>query len=59
MKELIFALNALSELCGVFYKALLKQGFSEKDALALTDTYLGATIATSSANSADLIKEEK
>lgn len=43
-KDLVTAFGALAEICGVFHKHLLKQGFRRREALELTKTYLSITI---------------
>ena len=52
MPNIIDAIKALGEMCGIFMKHLEKQGFSRKEALVLTQTYLQATVTPKS-------KEEK
>lgn len=42
--EAILAIGATAELCGEFYRQLMKQGFSKAEALQLTSDYLRATI---------------
>lgn len=44
MNNLVTAIGALAEVCGLFQQHLLKQGFSRKEALELTKTYLSTTI---------------
>ena len=44
MSDFIDAIKAMAEMCGIFYKHLKKQGFSNKEALTLTETYLWATL---------------
>lgn len=43
-QEAILAIGALAEVCGEFYRQLMKQGFSKTEALSLTSDYLRATI---------------
>lgn len=49
---IITALKACAEMCGIFMNHLEKQGFSRKEALTLTQSYLQATLTPKS-------KEEK
>lgn len=39
-QPLVDALKAAAELCGILMHHLTEQGFSRKEALALTQTYL-------------------
>lgn len=43
-QEAILAIGALAEVCGEFYRQLMRQGFSRTKALQLTSDYLRATI---------------
>ena len=45
MSNIIDALKACAEMCGILMNHLVEQGFSRKEALALTQTYL-QTITT-------------
>lgn len=42
VSNLLNAVGAMSEVLRVFYDNLIKQGFSEKEALYLTDNYIKA-----------------
>lgn len=44
MNNIITAIGALAEICGLFHKNLLKQGFRRREALELTKAYLSITI---------------
>ena len=43
VKEFISFLGAMSEVLGVLYKDLVKQGFTPKQALQLVQTYMAIT----------------
>lgn len=43
-KDAIVVIGALAELCGEFYRQLMRQGFSQAEALQLTSDYLRTTI---------------
>lgn len=43
-QEAILAIGALAEVCGEFYRQLIRQGFSQADALSLTSEYVRAII---------------
>lgn len=52
MNDLVTAIGALAEMCGLFQQHLLKQGFTRKEALELTKTYISTTMTPNT-------KEEK
>lgn len=39
-EKMITTIGAIAEICGIFYRNLLKQGFTQKQALQLTQTYM-------------------
>ena len=45
VKALYDAIGAFSEMCGMFYKGLLKQNFSEEQSFELTKVFLASQIA--------------
>lgn len=45
MSTVIDAIKAVAEMCGIFHKHLKVQGFSNKEALILTEVYLETTLA--------------
>ena len=50
MSAVIDAIKAMAEMCGIFHKHLKKQGFSNKEALSLTEAYLWATLTPKNDN---------
>lgn len=44
MADVVDAIKAVGEMCGIFMAQLEEQGFSRKEALTLTQTYLQETL---------------
>lgn len=42
--SVVDAIKATAEMCGIFMKHAKEQGFSQKEALALTQTFLQETL---------------
>lgn len=45
-KQLVLAIGALAEVCAELYRRLIKNGFTEKQALDLVGKYLTATLTS-------------
>lgn len=43
-KSVVTAIGALAEMCGLLKKQLIKNGFTEKQAMFLIGKYLSATV---------------
>lgn len=43
-KSVVTAIGALAEMCGLLKKQLIKNGFTEKQAMSLIGKYLSATV---------------
>lgn len=43
-KQAVVAMGALAELCAEFYRQLIRNGFTERQAIDLVGRYLVATI---------------
>lgn len=48
MPNIFDAIGATAEMCWLFMKHLKKQGFSQKEALVLTQTFLQTTLSPKS-----------
>lgn len=44
VRELIMAIGAVAEMCGELYRQLIKNGFTEAQALYMTRDYLVTTL---------------
>ena len=44
VNKTLTAIGGLAELCGMFFKSLIKQGFTKKQALELTIVFLNNTM---------------
>lgn len=44
VEKTVATLGAIAEICGIFYKNLLKQGLTKAQALQLTQTYMAITL---------------
>lgn len=44
LDDVLTALGATAEMCRLFYKNLIEQGFTQKDALELTKEFIRTTL---------------